>query len=147
MLEIILNEIFDVNHPIQIRYNGNYEIYEKKSLSFLLALDLNEIPRFLNAILKEKSSSGYGKAKDGHFIKGPLNEWEGPTLKESEIYVFSFNDGETIELNEYMKIVLKFAHKSIEAVTWYGLLDKGIVDENWLWEVNKWILNYEINEI
>jgi hypothetical protein len=143
MIKFKLREKFNEIEPIRIEF-GNKDLYNIKSLAFLSGLALKQIPELLNSIVKENSKSGLGITRENLFIKGPYFDSDGPLIiDKNQIYLFSYDGGEIVEFNKYLGIVLNYAHKALEAVVWYDLLEKGVVDEMWVSDVKQWITENE----
>jgi hypothetical protein len=138
------------------KYNGKYKVklFTDSSVNWNLcglfnSLETSDIPSFLyDTMLKNSRSS-----RDGGFLKGPVFE-ERPNekdldIKENQIQITygenPYLQPQIMELELFYELSIKYAHKCLELVTWYELLEKGIVDKNWIEEVKQWIINFERN--
>jgi hypothetical protein len=115
----------------------------------------NLIPLFFNIPIYEciyylesfvQDKNGGIKNKNIGFIKGPEidNSPGGFKLSSEEILIFSeLNNPEIYKVKDFYIITLTYAHKLIESVVWYNLLEKGIVDKVWVQNVKQWIIDNE----
>lgn len=120
----------------------------KNSYSNLIPLFFNipihECIYYLESFIKDKN--GGIKNKNISFIKGPEmdNSPGGYKLSSEEILIFSeLNDPELYKLKDFYIITLNYAHKLIESVIWFNLLEKGIVDKKWVQDIKHWIIDNE----
>ena len=139
------------------RWNRDYLIGlqldgERESNLYLLFgnLSIEDVPEFLDAVINS-NEWGY---RFGGFYKGPIfEERESPDEEDLDIKadeVWTTDGGsnpiqlhEKIKLDVFFRITIDYAHKCLEAVTWYGLKEKGIVTDEWIETVKNWILKVE----
>lgn len=136
--------------PIEVDYMLDLLINNQRSsplCTVLSYLTLAQIPQFLeDAIILQEKSTYYGG-----FFKGPCYEeedYKDPALdiKADEIQIsagMDFQHKEIIKTDLFYEICLYYAHKALEAVAWFNLLEKKVVDQAWIDRIKNWIMTHE----
>ncbi len=122
------------------------EQFRSPICAVLSYLTLIQIPQFLeDAINLPERSTRYGG-----FFKGPWYEerYNEPTfdVKEDEVEIsagMDHGDKEIIKTDLFYEICLYYAHKALEAVAWFNLLEKKVVDQAWIDRIKNWIITHE----
>lgn len=124
---------------------------ESNLYSLFNNLPMERVPSFLNAAI----NSNEWVYVFGGFYKGPIFEKrerpdeEDLDIKADEVHITDGGSNpiqlpyEEIKLDVFYQITIDYAHKCLEAVTWYGLKEKGIVTDEWIETVKNWILQAE----
>jgi hypothetical protein len=145
----MVHRVIDVNNHNNskeyklILINGSKDI----TFCFFYSITLNKIPIILkNLFNKEFSLSNHRIG----FYKGPeVEERFGEPNFELKTDEIELTCGEEIDSRKICKLkyfylmALKYAHSALEAVTWFDLLEKGIVDKQWVNEIKQWIIDNE----
>lgn len=104
---------------------------------------------FLNTIVFEKQYRFSNRDFFKRYYLGPTNPDLLETdnlLNENEVEITNYlQESIIITKKDFYYSTLILAHKALEAVTWFDLIEKGIVDKQWVSEVKQWILNNEEN--
>lgn len=134
-----------MNYMIKLLINNQFSTPLCELLSYS---PLPEIPQFLeDAINLQERSTRYGG-----FFKGPWYEeedYKDPALdiKADEIQISAGMDygksTEIIKTDLFYEICLYYAHKALEAVAWFNLLEKKAVDQAWVDRIKNWIVKHE----
>ena len=74
--------------------------------------------------------------------KGPVNE-EGFVIQEDEICFIGFSGEKSIKKDKFHSLNLHYAHKCLEAVTWFNLIEKELITQDWVEDIRKWIIQQE----
>jgi hypothetical protein len=124
-----LIEICRINDP-----NGE----EDSALGFYDNLKTFEYPKFLKDTL---IGMGAYSAETSFYI-GPDDE-DGYIVKEDEVHFWGDRTEIIIPLEEFEKLNLQLAHKSLEAVNYFNLEELGYVDQQWIDDIKGWITKKE----
>lgn len=129
------NSIYDKEYKLIININ-KIDILS----CFFYSISLVKIPILLNNL------NNIEYTVKGHrigFYKGPIFEerFDEPNfeLKENEIQIRCGEEDNSLQicnLNYFYITMLQYAHTALEAVTWFDLLEKGIVDKQCIIHAN-----------
>lgn len=120
---------------------------ESNLCALLNSIALSDIPSFLDDVILKNSRS----SRFGGFLKGPVFE-DRPNEKDLDIKAnqvqidtggSTYSEAEIIDLNLFYELVLAYAHKCLELVTWFDLCEKGIVTQEWVKRIRNWIIQFE----
>jgi len=139
---------YNVEYGIKLFVN---EKLETNLCGLFNSIKIKDVPSFLHDVIFAKRRSG----RFGGFYKGPIHEIrpneKDLILNENQLMISTGGSKsdvvEIIEFDLFKRISLEYAHKCIEAVTWYDLNEKGIVDKSWVLQIKKWIHEIELGLI
>lgn len=103
--------------------------------AFYGTLKLIDYPKFFN----DTNSSLGSYAPEMSFYSGPLNE-DGFVLAENQVTIWYFSFNEIIDKQDFHSLNLQLAHKALEAVAWFDLLERGLVDKAWIASIKNWLI-------
>lgn len=140
-------EFMDINKVRAYRYTRVIEVYldgervlfEDPIAGFYSNLELKEYPKFLND--SDKMAGGY--PNEISFYKGPLKEGK-LDISESEVVLNTYVGLKKIKINKFDLLNMQLANKALNAVTMFKLKERGIVNDDWIEAIKKWILSHEL---
>jgi len=117
---------------VRIKKEGHNEHDVEAVMGLFSGLRRKDYPTFL-----EECTNRWGHyVGEMGFEKGPVDE-EGVIIKEGEVLIVTYVSEKTISVSDFHKLSYEFGNKALEAVEFFNLKEKGLVDDNWISRIQK----------
>jgi hypothetical protein len=118
-----------LSNPFYIKYSNGAEInFESEGIGFIASVKVKDIPNFLKTVTEE----GQFCYNYTGYCFGPITEGEKVWLEKGYVEIYVMETKTILTNHDFFELALQLAHKSLEAVTWFDLKTKGIVDDTWI---------------